>query len=152
MAPEVAALFKSFRPDSSRPRRTPMSKSPSPRISRAMPAVTAAMFAAIKNKIGIAVAIYATDHPGDWMESQVCWIDIARAQPRESQPRGSTRDDSRDHLLADGFVRRRALPRRGRHQGVDGWEVKNETRRDGLNTEKNRAGIGAKALSVGEQQ
>jgi len=41
-----------------------------------MPAVTAAMFATIKNKIGIAVAIYATEHPDDSLQSDAAWMDI----------------------------------------------------------------------------
>ena len=48
-------------------------------IAKAMPAVTAAMLATLKNKIGTAVAIYATEHPGDNLESQACWVDIAAA-------------------------------------------------------------------------
>jgi hypothetical protein len=41
-----------------------------------MPAVTAAMFVTIKNKIGVAVAIYATEHPGDDLQSDAAWMDI----------------------------------------------------------------------------
>ena len=78
MAPEVAALFKSLPAGlvASAPN-SDVEVAVAANIAKAMPAVTAAMFATIKNKIGIAVAIYATDHPGDKMETQVCWIDIA---------------------------------------------------------------------------
>lgn len=45
-------------------------------LQRAMPAFSAAIFSTVKSKIGIAVAIYATEHPDDQLESDAAWIDI----------------------------------------------------------------------------
>src|SRR5208337_4283031 len=77
MAPEVAALFKSL--PSGLVAAAPNSDvevAVAANVARAMPAVTAAMFATIKNKIGIAVAIYATEHPDDSLQSDAAWMDI----------------------------------------------------------------------------
>jgi hypothetical protein len=77
MAPEVAALFKSI--PSGMVASAPNSDieiAVAANIARAMPAVTAATFATLKNKIGLAVAIYATDHPGDPLQSDAAWMDI----------------------------------------------------------------------------
>jgi hypothetical protein len=77
MAPEVAALFKSLPSGlvASAPN-SDVEVGVAANLARAMPAVTAAMFVTIKNKIGIAVAIYATDHPGDNLQSDAAWMDI----------------------------------------------------------------------------
>jgi hypothetical protein len=45
-------------------------------LMRAMPAFSAEIYATVKSKIGIAVAIYATEHPGDLLESDAAWMDI----------------------------------------------------------------------------
>jgi hypothetical protein len=45
-------------------------------LMRAMPAFSAAIYATVKSKIGIAVAIYATEHAGDPLESDAAWMDI----------------------------------------------------------------------------
>ena len=45
-------------------------------LMRAMPAFSAGIYATVKSKIGIAVAIYATEHPGDPLESDAAWMDI----------------------------------------------------------------------------
>ena len=45
-------------------------------LLRAMPAFTAGVYSTIKSKIGIAVAIYATAHPGDSLEGDAAWMDI----------------------------------------------------------------------------
>jgi hypothetical protein len=45
-------------------------------LMRAMPAFSAGIYATVKSKIGIAVAIYATGHPGDVLESDAAWMDI----------------------------------------------------------------------------
>ena len=45
-------------------------------LLKAMPAFSAAIFTAIKNKIGTAVAIYATEHRGDDLQSDIAWEDI----------------------------------------------------------------------------
>ena len=45
-------------------------------LMRAMPAFSAGIYATVKSKIGIAVAIYATEHPGDALESDAAWMDI----------------------------------------------------------------------------
>jgi hypothetical protein len=77
MAPEVAALFKSIPTGlvASAPN-SDVEVAVAANISHAMPAVTAAMFTTIKNKIGIAVAIYATEHSGDNLQSDAAWMDI----------------------------------------------------------------------------
>ncbi|HKN11992.1 MAG TPA: hypothetical protein VJX68_02260 [Candidatus Binatus sp.] len=77
MAPEVAALFKSLPSGlvTSAPN-SDVEVAVAANVARAMPAVTAAMFATIKNKIGIAVAIYATEHPDDSLQSDAAWMDI----------------------------------------------------------------------------
>jgi len=77
MAPEVAALFKSLPSGlvASAPN-SDVEVAVAANVARAMPAVTAAMFATIKNKIGIAVAIYATEHPDDSLQSDAAWMDI----------------------------------------------------------------------------
>jgi hypothetical protein len=77
MAPEVAALFKSlpFGLVAAAPN-SDVEVAVAANIARAMPAVTAAMFATVRNKIGIAVAIYATAHPGDDLQSDAAWMDI----------------------------------------------------------------------------
>jgi hypothetical protein len=77
MAPEVAALFRSlpFGLVAAAPN-SDVEVAVAANIARAMPAVTAAMFATIRNKIGIAVAIYATEHSGDDLQSDAAWMDI----------------------------------------------------------------------------
>ena len=45
-------------------------------LMRAMPAFSAGIYATVKSKIGIVVAIYATEHPGDPLESDAAWMDI----------------------------------------------------------------------------
>jgi hypothetical protein len=77
MAPEVAALFKSlpFGLVAAAPN-SDVEIAVAANIARAMPAVTSAMFSTIRNKIGVAVAIYATEHPGDDLQSDAAWMDI----------------------------------------------------------------------------
>ncbi len=77
MAPEVATLFRSLpyglvasAPNSG------VEVAVAANLAHAMPAVTAAMFETIKDKIGVAVAIYATEHPGDDLQSDAAWMDI----------------------------------------------------------------------------
>ena len=45
-------------------------------LMRAMPAFSAEIYSTVKSKIGVAVAIYATEHPGDALESDAAWMDI----------------------------------------------------------------------------
>jgi len=45
-------------------------------LLKALPAFTAGIYATIKSKVGLAVAIYATGHPGDDLESDAAWMDI----------------------------------------------------------------------------
>ena len=77
MAPEVAALFKSlpFGLVTAAPN-SDVEIAVAANVARAMPAVTAAMFATVRNKIGVAVAIYATEHLGDDLQSDAAWMDI----------------------------------------------------------------------------
>ncbi len=77
MAPEVAALFSRCRSDLSRAApNSDVEIAVAANIARAMLAVTCAMFSTIRNKIGVAVAIYATEHPGDDLQSDAAWMDI----------------------------------------------------------------------------
>ncbi|HXM88763.1 MAG TPA: hypothetical protein VN916_04870 [Candidatus Acidoferrum sp.] len=124
MAPEVAALFKSLplglvatAPNSD------VEVAVAANIARAMPAVTAATFAKLKNKIGIAVAIYATDHPGDNLQSDAAWMDI----------------QSTSIAGIDA-------------EGLDATQIAVSTLRQMVASgiELYRAGIGAKALTVRE--
>jgi len=49
-------------------------------LVKKMPAVTADEYAKIKTMIGVAVAIYKTDHPEDDLQDEISWVDIlARA-------------------------------------------------------------------------
>jgi len=77
MAPEVAELFKSlpFGLVAAAPN-SDVEIAVAANIARAMPAVTSAMFATIRNKIGVAVAIYATEHLGDDLQSDAAWMNI----------------------------------------------------------------------------
>jgi hypothetical protein len=77
MAPEVAALFKSlpFGLVAAAPN-SDVEIAVAANLARAMPAVTSAMFSTIRNKIGVAVAIYATEHLGDDLQSDAAWMDI----------------------------------------------------------------------------
>lgn len=77
MAPEVASLFKSlpFGLVAAAPN-SDVEIAVAANIARAMPAVTPAMFSTIRNKIGVAVAIYATEHLGDDLQSDAAWMDI----------------------------------------------------------------------------
>jgi hypothetical protein len=122
MAPEVAALFKSLPPGlvASAPN-SDVEVAVAANIAKAMPAVTAAMYATIKNKIGIAVAIYATEHPGDNLQSDPAWIDI-------------------QSLAQAGIY----------SQGLDASAIPVSTMRQMVASgiELYRAGIGTKALSV----
>lgn len=122
MAPEVAALFKSLPPGlvASAPN-SDVEVAVGANIAKAMPAVTAAMFATIKNKIGIAVAIYATEHPGDKLQSDAAWMDI------------------------------QSLSQAGIHsEGLDASQIPISTLRQMVASgiELYRAGIGTKALAV----
>jgi hypothetical protein len=122
MAPEVANLFKSLpiglvaaAPNSD------VEIGVAANIARAMPAVTAEMFATIRNKIGIAVAIYATEHPGDDLQSDASWMDI--------------------QSMAQAGVNA---------EGLDASQIPVSTLRQMVASgiELYRAGIGAKALTV----
>ena len=122
MAPEVAKLFESL--PSGLVAAAPNSDveiSVAANIARAMPAVTGAMFATIRNKIGIAVAIYATEHPGDDLQSDAAWMDI--------------------QSMAQAGVNA---------EGLDASQIPISTLRQMVASgiELYRAGIGAKALTV----
>jgi hypothetical protein len=122
MAPEVAKLFKSL--PSGLVAAAPNSDveiGVAANIARAMPAVTAPMFATIRNKIGIAVAIYATEHPGDDLQSDASWMDI--------------------QSMAQAGVDA---------EGLDSAQIPVSTLRQMVASgiELYRAGIGAKALTV----
>ncbi len=122
MAPEVAQLFKSLpfglvdaAPNSD------VEIGVAANIARAMPAVTGPMFATIRNKIGIAVAIYATEHHGDDLQSDASWMDI--------------------QSMSQAGIRA---------EGLDASQIPISTLRQMVASgiELYRAGIGAKALTV----
>jgi len=122
MAPEVASLFKSlpFGLVAAAPN-SDIEVAVAANVARAMPAVTAAVFATIRNKIGIAVAIYATGHLGDDLQSDAAWMDI------------------------------QALAQTGIHaEGLDASLIPVSTMRQMVASgiELYRAGIGTKALTV----
>jgi hypothetical protein len=124
MAPEVAALFRSlpFGLVAAAPN-SDVEVAVAANIARAMPAVTAAMFATIRNKIGIAVAIYATEHPGDDLQSDAAWMDI------------------------------QSMARAGiEAEGLDAAQIPLSTLRQMVASgiELYRAGLGARALTVGK--
>ncbi len=122
MAPEVASLFKSlpFGLVAAAPN-SDIEVAVAANVARAMPAVTAAMFATIRNKIGIAVAIYATEHLGDDLQCDAAWMDI------------------------------QAMAQAGIHaEGLDASLIAISTMRQMVASgiELYRAGIGTKALTV----
>jgi hypothetical protein len=45
-------------------------------LQKALPAFSGEIYATVKSRIGIAVAIYATEHLGDMLESDAAWMDI----------------------------------------------------------------------------
>lgn len=92
-------------------------------LLKAMPAFTAAIYATIKLQIGVAVAIYATEHPSDPLQSDIAWVDI-QAMVR----------------AAIGA------------EGLDAGKIPVSTLRQMVASgiELHRAGAGTKALSVGK--
>jgi hypothetical protein len=124
MAPEVTALFKSlpFGLVAAAPN-SDVEVAVAANIARAMPAVTAAIFATVRNKIGIAVAIYATEHLGDDLQSDAAWLDI--------------------QSMAQAGIE---------SEGLDAAQIPISTLRQMVASgiELYRAGIGARALTVGK--
>lgn len=92
-------------------------------LLKAMPAFSAAIYATIKNKIGVAVAIYATEHQGDNLQSDIAWINIEAMA-----------------IAAIG------------EEGLDPTKIPISTLRQmvAAGIELHRAGAGTKALSVGK--
>ena len=123
MAPEVAALFKSlpFGLIASAPN-SEVEVAVAANIARAMPAVTPAMFTTVKNKIGIAVAIYATEHLSDDLQSDAAWMDI------QSRVQAGIHAEGLDASLIPVSTLRQMVA-----SGIELY----------------RAGIGARALTVG---
>ncbi len=122
MAPEVAALFKSlpFGLVTAAPN-SDVEIAVAANIARAMPAVTSEMFSTIRNKIGVAVAIYATEHQGDDLQSDAAWMDI------QSMAQAGIHAEGLDaSLIAVSTIRQMIA------SGIELY----------------RAGIGAKALTV----
>jgi hypothetical protein len=124
MAPEVAALFKAlpFGLVAAAPN-SDVEVAVAANIARAMPAVTAAMFATVRNKIGIAVAIYATEHSGDNLQSDAAWMDI------QSMAQAGIQSEGLDSAQLPVSTLRQMVA-----SGIDLY----------------RAGIGARALTVGK--
>jgi hypothetical protein len=91
-------------------------------LLNAMPAFTAGVYSTIKSKIGIAVAIYVTAHPGDSLQSDAAWIDIQSLSIA---------------AIAD--------------EGLDTSKIPLSTLRQMVSSgiELHRAGAGVKALTVG---
>ena len=91
-------------------------------LLNAMPAFTAGVYSTIKSKIGVAVAIYVTAHPGDNLQSDVAWMDIQSLSIA---------------AIAD--------------EGLDTSKIPLSTLRQMVSSgiELHRAGAGVKALTVG---
>jgi hypothetical protein len=92
-------------------------------LLKSLPAFTAAIFKTVKAKVGIAVAIYVTDHPRDDLQGDAAWIDI--------QSLALT-------AIAD--------------EGLDVTKIERSTIRNLVSAgiELYRAGAGTKALSIGK--
>jgi hypothetical protein len=126
MAPEVAALFKSlpFGLVAAAPN-SEVEIAVAANIARAMPAVTPAMFSTIRNKIGVAVAIYATEHLEDDLQSDAAWMDV------QSMAQAGIHAEGLDaSLIAVSTIRQMVA------SGIELY----------------RAGIGTKALTVSKQE
>ena len=94
-------------------------------LMRAMPAFSAGIYATVKSKIGIAVAIYATEHPGDPLESDAAWMDIQSMAVAAIAEEGlDTYEDSGEYFAADGCVGRGAASRRRRGPRPDGEQMR----------------------------
>jgi hypothetical protein len=78
LAPEVQAAFKSLTPGLVKITPAPIDGevAVATNLQRALPAISPAEVEVIRKKIGIAVAIYKTDHPGDDLQSDAAWMDI----------------------------------------------------------------------------
>ena len=78
LAPEIQKLFASIPSNTVKvvPPAIDIEVAVAANLMRAMPAFSAEIYSTVKSKIGIAVAIYATEHPGDPLESDAAWIDI----------------------------------------------------------------------------
>jgi hypothetical protein len=78
MAPEVQKLFATLPANTVKvvPPAIDIEVAIAANLQHAMPAFSAEIFATVKSKIGIAVAIYATEHPDETLEDDAAWIDI----------------------------------------------------------------------------
>jgi hypothetical protein len=78
LAPEIQKLLAMLPPETVKvvPPAIGVEVAVAANLLRALPAFSAAIFSTIRSKIGIAVAIYATNHPGDDLESDAAWMDI----------------------------------------------------------------------------
>ena len=92
-------------------------------LQKAMPAFSGEIYATVKSRIGIAVAIYATEHPADDLESDPAWMDI--------QSMALTA------IAEEGLDINKIPPSTLRQMVASGIEL-------------HRAGAGIRALSVGE--
>ena len=78
LAPEIQKLLKTLPSNTVRvvPPSIEVEVAVASNLLEAIPAFTEAVYSTIKSKIGIAVAVYATDHPGDDLEGDAAWMDI----------------------------------------------------------------------------
>jgi len=78
MAPEIQKLLKMLPANTVKvvPPSIDIEVAVASNLLNALPAFSASIYSTIKSKIGIAVAVYATDHPGDNLEGDAAWIDI----------------------------------------------------------------------------
>ncbi len=92
-------------------------------LAKALPAFNAEIYKTICAKIGVAVAIYATEHAGDNLQSDIAWIDIQSMA-----------------VAAIG------------EEGLDTTKIPVSTLRQMVASgiELHRAGAGAKALTIGK--
>ena len=78
LAPEIQKLLKTLPSNTVKvvPPSIEIEVAVASNLLEAIPAFTEAVYSTIKSKIGIAVAVYATDHPGDDLEGDAAWMDI----------------------------------------------------------------------------
>ncbi len=76
MAPEVQAMLAKLPAGTVKVVPPAIGVEVASNLAKAIPAFSAEIYKTICTKIGVAVAIYATDHQGDNLQSDLAWIDI----------------------------------------------------------------------------
>jgi hypothetical protein len=127
LAPEVQALLAKVIPTGAvkvvPPTGIDVEAAVAANLLKALPAFSGTIYSTIKSKIGIAVAIYATEHPGDNLQGDAAWMDIQSLALR---------------AIADEALDTSRIPLSTLRQMVS----------SGI--ELYRAGAGTKALSIGK--